>query len=512
MSSLSGTYSRPTSNRSSLKRALIVTRRELRDTLRDWRILTPIVSLIMILPLLLAAVVKVGSEGWIERVGYDMFYNKILPFATLSIGFLPMSFCLVIALESFVGEKERNSLEALLTAPLTDFELFLGKYIAAILPPVISSILASVSFGLCLVLLGGTFPVPFGLLLLFILLNVIEALVMVAGSVLVSTHTTSVRAANIMASFIILPMSIIVQLEAALLITNNRNGLFFVFIALIIILVLLLRSGVKIFNREEIVAREGDNVSLRSVLRGFGYFFKRTPNEGLKLQKSGARWTVWRFYRHDIPQIIALNKGTVAVITISLIGAMFIALWISNWPEVIQLRDDLGLKDRINSQTNPICQQNGLNNISFAGINGVTWQHLFTNNVTSTVISSALSTFTLGLVGIAMLMISLGPIGFVGGFLLQLGANPLPLLLGFILPHGVFELPAAVLGVAAGMRVGLALIAPPRGMTIGQSFQFALVNYLKMLALVVPLLLIAAIIEANITPTIGCWITGGNLK
>jgi uncharacterized membrane protein SpoIIM required for sporulation len=75
----------------------------------------------------------------------------------------------------------------------------------------------------------------------------------------------------------------------------------------------------------------------------------------------------------------------------------------------------------------------------------------------------------------------------------------------------VIELPAAIIGIAAALKISTSIIAPPAGMSIGQSFQFAMVNYIKLLALIVPLLLIAAIIEANITPSIGCWLTGGTV-
>lgn len=48
------------------------------------------------------------------------------------VGFFPASFSLVIALETFVGEKERKSLEPLLAAPLTNTQLYLGKMLAAL--------------------------------------------------------------------------------------------------------------------------------------------------------------------------------------------------------------------------------------------------------------------------------------------------------------------------------------------------------------------------------------------
>jgi ABC-type Na+ efflux pump permease subunit len=46
----------------------------------------------------------------------------------------PLMFSTVIAAESFAGERERKTLEALLYTPATDGELFMGKVLAAFIP------------------------------------------------------------------------------------------------------------------------------------------------------------------------------------------------------------------------------------------------------------------------------------------------------------------------------------------------------------------------------------------
>ncbi len=56
---------------------------------------------------------------------------------------MPLMLSTIIGAESFVGEKERKTLEALLYTPASDTELFLGKLLAACLPSVA---LAWVSF------------------------------------------------------------------------------------------------------------------------------------------------------------------------------------------------------------------------------------------------------------------------------------------------------------------------------------------------------------------------------
>lgn len=49
---------------------------------------------------------------------------------------MPLMFSSVIGSDSFVGERERKTMEALLYAPTNDLELFLGKVLAAVLPAI----------------------------------------------------------------------------------------------------------------------------------------------------------------------------------------------------------------------------------------------------------------------------------------------------------------------------------------------------------------------------------------
>jgi uncharacterized membrane protein SpoIIM required for sporulation len=485
--------------KSSLARALIVTRREIRDSLRDWRIVMPIISLTVVLPSVLILGLRLAKD-LVERLGPDTLNEKVLPFSVLAVGFFPMTFSLVIALETFVGEKERNSLEALLTAPLTDLELFTGKYIAACIPPVGTSTIGMAIYVALIMATGGPMPVTLPILLIFWMLTVAQALVMVAGAVIVSSHTTSVRAANLLASFIILPMSIVVQLEAVILLVGQKRAMAFIWLALMIVLVILLRTGVRIFNREEIVSREGDTLNIKGLFRNIGGYFRRTPYESLNRQtKDLSKFTIWRLYRHDIPQILALNKLSMLAVCVALIVAIIAGWWVSTWEPIRQIIDANPTAIAAGGE-NPICRPGGT---------GVTWDWIFLNNIRSVVLGSAVSLISLGAAGVILLMVSVGPVGTIGGVLTYLKLSPLPLIFGFILPHGIIELPAAIFAIAAALQMGSSFLAPPKGLTIGGSLQLAIVNYIKLLALVVPMLLIAAIIEANVTPTIGCWLTGG---
>lgn len=50
---------------------------------------------------------------------------------------LPLMFASIVGADSFVGEKERKTLEALLYTPATDLELFVGKVVASVVPAVL---------------------------------------------------------------------------------------------------------------------------------------------------------------------------------------------------------------------------------------------------------------------------------------------------------------------------------------------------------------------------------------
>jgi ABC-type Na+ efflux pump permease subunit len=162
-----------------------IVRREVNDTLTDWRILVPIFILTFVLPQLLIA----ASSVAIDFVGDRGSVVRLIPFAMLLVGFIPASFSLITALESFVGERERNSLEALLSMPLSDNALYLGKLISSLIPPLMSSFLAMAIFGISLRIREPDLffdGLNFEYLIVVLLLILAKSVVMVAGAVIIS--------------------------------------------------------------------------------------------------------------------------------------------------------------------------------------------------------------------------------------------------------------------------------------------------------------------------------------
>ena len=100
----------------SLRPVWIITRREVRDQFRDWRILFPILVLTLFFPLLMN--ITAGQlVNFVQRYGgQDIVYQRLIPFLLMVVGFFPITVSLVISLESFAGETERHSIEPLLAA------------------------------------------------------------------------------------------------------------------------------------------------------------------------------------------------------------------------------------------------------------------------------------------------------------------------------------------------------------------------------------------------------------
>ncbi len=256
----------------SLRPALIIARREARDQFRDWRIIFPILGLTIFFPFLMNFTARQILD-FVQDYGATIVGERMVPFLLMVVGFFPISVSLVIALESFVGEKERGSIEPLLNTPLEDWQLYLGKLLSSTVPPLVSSYLGMAVY------LGGlwikdiTLP-DAGTLLQIIVLTTVQAVMMVAGAVVISTQATSVRAANLLASFIIIPSALLIQGESIVMFWGNNATLWWVVLGVSVLTLLLVRVGLAHFHREELLGREIDVLNLRWAFRYFLAQFK----------------------------------------------------------------------------------------------------------------------------------------------------------------------------------------------------------------------------------------------
>ncbi len=468
-----------------LRPALIVARREVRDQLRDWRVLFPIVVLTLFFPVLMNYTAR-QAISFVERYGAPIIGDRLIPFLLMVVGFFPISVSLVIALESFVGEKERHSIEPLLSSPLKDWQLYLGKLLAALVAPLSASYL-----GIGVYLIGvyfkiGWWPEPI-LLIQIVLLTAVQALVMVSGAVVVSTQTTSVRAANLLASFIIIPMAFLIQGESIVMFWARYSGLWWVIAVQILIAVLLVRTGIAHFNREELLGRDLDVLNLRW---GWGVF---------KEAFLGGAHSLREWYA-GMGCLLRQMSLPIALMILALTAAAWIG---QAYARVFTLPPGLFDPHRLDQGF-----LEGLGAIRFFSMTGAgrVWLH----NARAIALATALGIFTFGVLGVLILMIPLALVAYFAVSLGNAGISPISFLVALVLPHGILEIPAIILSGAAILRLGVTLVTPAEGRTIGEAWLRSLADWARvMLGLVLPLLFGAALLEVFLTPRLALWILGG---
>ncbi|MFQ5615969.1 MAG: stage II sporulation protein M, partial [Anaerolineales bacterium] len=416
----------------------------------------------------------------------DIIGERLIPFLLMVVGFFPISISLVIALESFVGEKERRSIEPLLSSPLEDWHLYLGKLLAVMVPPLIASYLGIVVYLIGVYRQVGWTPEPV-LLVQILLLTFVQALVMVSGAVVISTQATSVRAANLLASFIIIPMAFVIQGESMVMFWAQYQVLWWVIFAMVILAWLMVRMGVAHFNREEMLGQELDTLDLRGGWRKFYAAFKGQAH-------SPGSW-----YRLEV-------FGTLRRMLIPL-GAMTLIIAASVWIGVVQAEHFALPPDLIDLDNLEIESFSRLGDISLLNSRGVfiIWFH----NARVMILALILGIISFGVFGILALMFPMMLVGYFMATVSGAGVSAGTFLIGFILPHGVFEIPAIILVGAAILYMGASLISQKKGETIGEAWLHSLADWAKItIGLVLPILAIAAFLEVFVTPRVAVWLLG----
>jgi uncharacterized membrane protein SpoIIM required for sporulation/ABC-type transport system involved in multi-copper enzyme maturation permease subunit len=464
-----------------IRPALIITQREVRDQLRDWRVIFPVVALTLFFPFLMNFTAGQILD-FVNRYGADLVGARLIPFLMMVVGFFPMTVSLVIALESFVGERERMSIEPLLNSPLADWQLYLGKLLAATIAPLVTSYLGIFVYLIGLVANNTPLP-PTELIFQILAITTVQAVLMVAGAIVVSTQSTSVRAANLLASFIIIPMALLIEGESLVMFYGDYSTLWWAVVGVILLSILLIRVGLAHFRREVLLGREIDKLNLRWGGRTFWNTFK------------GEAKSIKDWYLREIPRTLrGMKKPILILALLMIIGAIIGVMIAEQYPlplNKVKVEGNIELSAQNIQDIFPLFSP-----VSF-------FKYLF-RNLTTLLLSALLGMVSLGILG------TLPVIGTaaVGGYLIAIlgnyGLPVIPLFVGFILPHGVFELSAAILASAALLQAGAKLATPLSGKSVGEVWISGVATWFKVLiGIVLPLLIIAAAVEVWITPRIG---------
>jgi len=464
-----------------LRAIWLVARREVIDQVRDWRIVVPMILLVSIFPLIADSTTR-QAIGFMNRFGGGIILDNLIPFVVLVIGFFPLAFTLVVALESFVGEKERGTIEPLLSSPLEDKHLYLGKLLVGVTTPLLFSCAAIIIYLILLARRDVQFPNGY-MLSLILLLTFTHAIFMVSAAIVISIQATTIRAASLLASFVIVPVAFLLQAETILIFWGNEDVLWLVIIAVILLSGLLVRLGLAHFRREYLLGREIDTLN-----------FKLTWQKFLARFKGNAR-SVSSWYRDEIPQTLQqLRQPLMIVVILAVIAGIASYLWVIEYvPAHMSLTPERVTTIRTFVAEN-LTDPNELSQRLPAPI-------LFLHNTRTTVAFLLLGLISFSTLGLALFIGNIGLVGGVLGAASLVGFSPLLTFIAGVLPHGIFELTAVFLATAAMFRIGAQLVTPQTEKSLGEVLLLSLADWFRIfVGLVLPLLAIAAIIEVYVTP------------
>ena len=181
--------------------------------------------------------------------------QQFLVFFLLMPAYIPLS----IATFSIIGEKQARSLEPVLAAPIQTVELLAGKAIAALVPGVLAGWLTYVMFVVLASVVYG--PALFGVvtdgswLAGAFLLGPAVGLSSVVAGVIVSARVSDPRVAQQVGGVVIVPIIGLVLVQATGTLLVGPVGYVLLSLVVLVISLIGLRIGVRLFDREAILTR-----------------------------------------------------------------------------------------------------------------------------------------------------------------------------------------------------------------------------------------------------------------
>jgi len=270
-----------------IEKAMLVFWKDWREIRRNWQVILPIVivplMISVVLPILVAVIPSmVATQGdsfsdflplienlpnniQMQLAGFTdqqvmIYVLAVFVFAPFFL-IIPLMVSSVIASDSFAGEKERKTIEALLATPISDGEMFFGKMLVSFIPSMIVTI---VSFMVYTIVFD---VVAFGLFDGVILLPNLDWVLMIFGlaptlaltsiglTVMISVRVKGFREAQQISAVLVIPILALVfgQVTGALIFGS------IVILALIglfaAIDLVVFRLGLRLFKREEILSK-----------------------------------------------------------------------------------------------------------------------------------------------------------------------------------------------------------------------------------------------------------------
>lgn len=182
-------------------------------------------------------------------------FQQFLPLLVLA----PVAASMSVAAYTVIGEKQARTLEPLLATPITTFELLLAKVMGALVPALALAVGSIVIYAIGISVFGQPGAVrillaPQSLGIAF-LLGPLAALAALQLAVCVSSRVNDARSAQQIGALIIVPLAALLMgtLTGTIHLTPRLIGI--IALGLIVANGVLMRIGVRLFERESILTR-----------------------------------------------------------------------------------------------------------------------------------------------------------------------------------------------------------------------------------------------------------------
>jgi len=273
------------------KSIFTIARKDVKEASQNKAVWLPIVIVPAIFVLIMPAALILGFstaataiENPMSDPDFAMFLDRMPAFMTelirglderqsaimLLLGYLfapfflimPLMFSTVIAAESFAGERERKTIEALLYTPATDAELFTGKVLAGFIPAVLITLDSFAAYTIVLNAMAYPvmgrlwFPLPSWYPLVLWISPAIS-LLGIAFTVLISVKTqTFMGAYQTSGSLVLVVLALLAGQATGVIYLSVLVGLL-IGMVLLVIDAVLMYFAVRIFNRDKLLVTSG---------------------------------------------------------------------------------------------------------------------------------------------------------------------------------------------------------------------------------------------------------------
>jgi uncharacterized membrane protein SpoIIM required for sporulation len=327
------------------------------------------------------------------------------------------------------------------------------------------------------------------MLALILLLTFAHAVLMVSSAIVISVQATTIRSANLLASFVVVPVAFLLQGETVLIFWGNEDVLWYAIVGVTLLAALLVRLGLSHFRREYLLGREIDTLNFKLIGRKFRDRFVGNA-------RSIPEWyhTELRITLHQLrqPLMIVVALGVVTLVVSYMWVVKYVPSHVSLTPERIDAIRTL--------MAHNLTNMDDLSSRMPAPL-------LFFHNARTTVAFLLLGLVSFATLGLTLFMGNIGLVGGVMGAAKLIGYSPLLTFVAGVLPHGIFELTAVTLATAAMLKVGAQLVTPQTEKSLGETLLLSLADWFRIfVGIVLPLLTIAAVVEVYITPILIHWV------